>query len=264
MFSAGMLCQLTASVYNDTLPYVTGFWRCEHCIPAMEHRGAAKAHKGAGGGKETDMKFYDVSSEEFREYGRVIEGCEVSEILRVLKERAPVPEDGTVYVPKDDVIQSLEEAKRLALTLFGGVPCEFGYCSGHNTKMNCMEYHRCSEFNLGTEDAVLLLAKQQEIEDGILDTAKVKAFLVPAGTLVEVYATTLHYAPCHADADKGFQMLVVLSDGTNTERPDFAATNPEDAYLTAANKWLLAHEESPEAASGAKVGLKGVNIDISE
>ena len=209
------------------------------------------------------MKFYDVTSEDFREYGRVIEGCEVTQILKALKERAPIPE-GTVYVPKDEVIQSLDEAKRLALTLFGGTPAEFGYCSGHNTKMNCMEYHRCSEFNLGTEDAVLLLAKQQEIENGVLDSAKVKAFLIPAGTLVEVYATTLHYAPCHVDPEKGFQMLVVLSDGTNTEKPDFTPACEEDGYMTAANKWLLAHPDSPEAAGGAKVGIKGVNIDISE
>ncbi len=208
------------------------------------------------------MQIYEVTSPEFREYGRVIEGCEVSQILKVLKEVAPVPADSTVYVAKDEAIQSLDEAKRLALTLFGGVPAEFGYCSGHNTKLNCLEYHRCSEFNLGTEDAVLMLARQQEIEDGILDTAKVKAFRIPAGTLVEVYATTLHYAPCHLDAEKGFQMLVVLADGTNTDRPAFENTCEEDALLTAANKWLLAHPDSSEAKSGAKVGLKGENLDL--
>lgn len=210
------------------------------------------------------MKIYDVTSPEFKEYGRIVEGCEVSRILEVLRKQAPVPKDATVYVPKDEAIQSLDEAKSLALTLFGGTPAEFGYCSGHNTMLNCLEYHRCSEFNLGTEDAILLLARQQEIEDGVLDTAKVKAFLIPAGTLVEVYATTLHYAPCHADADKGFQMLVVLADGTNTEKPALEGRSPEDAYMTAANKWLLAHEDSPEAKSGAKVGLKGENIDISK
>ncbi len=210
------------------------------------------------------MGIYSVASSEFREYGRIVEGCEVSQILKALKEQAPVPADHTVYVAKDEVIQSLEEAKRLSLTLFGGVPAEFGYCSGHNTKLNCLEYHRCSEFNLGTEDFILLLAKQQEIEDGILDTANVKAFRVPAGVLVEVYATTLHYAPCHADPEKGFQVLVVLSDGTNTDKPSIEPACPEDAFMTAANKWLLAHEESDEARSGAKVGLKGVNIDISK
>ena len=32
--------------------------------------------------------------------------------------------------------------------------------------------------------------------DHTYDTSKMEAFLVPAGTAVEVYATTLHYAPC--------------------------------------------------------------------
>ena len=69
-------------------------------------------------------------------------------------------------------------------------------CWGYNTKLNCLEYHRDSEINVGEQDFILLLAKEDEIEDGQLDTAKVKAFRVPAGTAVEVYGTTLHYAPC--------------------------------------------------------------------
>ena len=53
-----------------------------------------------------------------------------------------------------------------------------------------------------------------------LDTAKVKALRVPAEVLVEVYATTLHYAPCHTDAAKGFRVLVALPKGTNTDKPE--------------------------------------------
>ena len=57
-------------------------------------------------------------------------------------------------------------------------------------------------------DMILLLGKQQDIEsDDTYDTAKVKAFFVPAGTVIEVYATTLHYAPCGVDK-KGFRCVV--------------------------------------------------------
>ena len=208
------------------------------------------------------MKIYDVTDKAFSEYGRIIEGAEVSEILEVLRTQTPIPE-GTVYVPDFEPITSLDEAKRLSLTIFGGVPAQFGYCNGHNTKLNCLEYHRCSEFNLGTEDFILIRGRQQEMEDVFFDTDKAKAFRVPAGMLVEVYATSLHYAPCHVDPAKGFQVLVVLSKGTNEARPAFENRSEEDKYLTAANKWLLAHEESSEAAGGAVVGLKGVNIDIA-
>ena len=137
---------------------------------------------------------------------------------------------------EDAALQELPAAVEVSEHLFGGMPCQLGWCNGHNTYLNCLEYHRDSEFNLGTEDFVLLLARQEEIAGGKLDTAKVKAFRVPAGTLVEVYATTLHYAPCHDGGD--------------------------DPQLWACNKWLLAHPDSAEAKAGAYVGLVGENIHI--
>ena len=97
----------------------------------------------------------------------------------------------------------------------------------------------------------------------LLDTSRVMAFRVPAGVLVEIYATTLHYAPCHTDPEKGFHVLVALPRGTNTAAPTIPAPEGEDLYLTACNKWLLPHPDSDEAKGGAKVGLTGDNIDIA-
>ena len=128
-----------------------------------------------------------------------------AEILAALA-NTPLPA-ATDYVAEDAALQELPTAVEVSEHLFGGMPCQLGWCNGHNTYLNCLEYHRDSEFNLGTEDFVLLLARQEEIAGGKLDTAKVKAFRVPAGTLVEVYATTLHYAPCHVDAAKGFRVM---------------------------------------------------------
>ena len=124
------------------------------------------------------MKTYPVTDPEFRAYGRILEGYDTQPIVNALNGHTPLPE-GTAYVPEEPALQELPEAKELAPTLFGGLPVEFGWCNGHNTKLNCLEYHRSSEFNLGTEDFVLILAKQSEIQDGKLDTAACKAFLVP-------------------------------------------------------------------------------------
>ena len=81
---------------------------------------------------------------------------------------------------------------------------------------------------------------------------------------VEVYATTLHYAPCHTDAKEGFRVAVVLPKGTNEARPAISFINDEDNRLWARNKWLLSHPESSEASQGAYVGLAGENIDIKK
>ena len=146
---------------------------------------------------------------------------------------------------------------------YGCMPIQIGWCNGHNTKLNCLEYHRDSELNVGVQDFILLLAKREEMEDGRLDTGKVEAFLCPAGTLVEVYATTLHYAPCSAKSGEGFQVAIVLPKGTNLDKPAILAGNQEDQCLWARNKWLLAHKDSSEAAQGAPVRLDGENIDIA-
>lgn len=207
------------------------------------------------------MKIYSVYDPEFKPYGQVQEGFPVDTLLEVLA-KTPVT-DGVVYTACETQLQALPVQKLLSSNLYGGMPVQLGWCNGRNTKLNCLEYHRDSEFNLGTEDFVLLLAKQDEIVDGVLDTAKVKAFLVPKGVLVECYATTLHYAPCHADAEKGFRVLVALPMGTNGEKPEISVLTAEDKLLWASNKWLLAHPESSEAAAGAYVGLAGKNIDLT-
>ena len=206
------------------------------------------------------MTILSVFDEAFRPYGRVVEGYPTEGILSALAQ-TPVT-DGVVYEPRVQSLHDAKDAETVGEALFGGMPFQLGFCNGHNTKLNCLEFHRDSEFNLGVEDFILLIAKQDEIVDGKLDTSKVKAFKAPAGVLVEVYATTLHYAPCHVDAAKGFQVLVALPAGTNTDyRPECKA-NALDAMLWARNKWLLAHPDSDEAKQGAVVALTGENLDI--
>lgn len=207
------------------------------------------------------MQILSVFDEAFRPYGRVVEGYPVEGILKALAETPCT--DAVVYEPRIESLHQAENAEAIGTALFGGMPFQLGFCNGVNTKLNCLEWHRDSEFNLGTEDFILLIAKQDEIIDGKLDTAKVKAFKAPAGVLVECYATTLHYAPCSAKAGQGFRVLIGLPLNTNTDYRPEGGANVMDAMLWARNKWLIAHPESSEAGQGAYVGLVGENIDIA-
>ena len=208
------------------------------------------------------MTIQSVFDPSFTKYGQVLTGYDLTGLLDTLERVTPVPE-GTEYVPEQPELMALPVCGELSDRAYGGMPIQIGWCNGHNTKLNCLEYHRDSEFNLGTEDFILLLAREDDIEGGKLDTGKVKAFRVPAGVLVEVYATTLHYAPCHTDPAKGFRVMVALPAGTNTAKPALAPRGGDDAWLWACNKWLLAHPDSAEAGQGAAAVLTGVNIDIA-
>ena len=209
------------------------------------------------------MKIYSVFDPEFRPYGRVLTGYDTKALTEALEKHTPLP-DGVEYVPTESALEELPVMAEIRDNVYGGMPVQLGWCNGHNTKLNCLEYHRDSEINLGSRDFILLLGLESDIVDGVLDTATVKAFLVPAGTMVEVFATALHYAPCEAAKGAGFRVMVALPRGTNTEKPVLTPKTEEDTWLTARNKWLLAHPESAEAAGGAHIGLRGINIDIAE
>ena len=204
------------------------------------------------------MKIQKVTDPAFRKYGQVLEGYDFTGLIKEMK-HTPVPED-VIYVPSVEELEALDIMKDLQNKGYGGLPIQIGYCNGHNKKLNAVEYHRNSEINVAVTDLVLLIGHQQDIEpDHTYDTSKIEAFLVPAGTGIEVYATTLHYAPCHVN-EGGFQCVVVLPKGTNTDLTFQTEKTGEDSLMTAKNKWLIAHEEA--AIEGAFNGLKGRNIQI--
>ena len=209
------------------------------------------------------MKTYSVYTDEFKLYGKILQNYDTQSLISAMR-TIPMPESGTAYEPS---ISALEESgifDAMQNRAYGGMPVQIGMCWGYNTKLNCLEYHRDSEFNIGLYDFVLLVAKEDDIVDGKLDTSKVMAFKAKAGDVVEVYATTLHYAPCNATKDGCFKVVIALPKGTNGAKPNITPVYDEDKTLWACNKWLLAHAESDEAKQGAYVGLTGENIDIKD
>jgi len=88
------------------------------------------------------------------------------------------------------------------------------------------------------------------------DSNLTKIFFLPAGTVVELYSTTLHLAPSRISKDP-FNAVIVLPKGTNTPLETMAKE-----LLWMKNKWFMAHADSPTAAKGAYVGISGPNHEI--
>lgn len=215
------------------------------------------------------MKIKSVFSHAFEKYGKVLTGYDVSDLLKKLEETTDCPAGKTIYEPGDKNLEALPIAKQFSDNAYGGMPIQVGYCNGNNTKLNCLEWHRGSELNIPANDIVLLLAPLQAVKNGTLNTSMVEAFYAPKGTIVQVYETTLHYAPCNAVkfgevSKEGFRVVIVLPKDTNTEKPAITEIDFEDKLLWARNKWLIAHADSSEAKAGAFVGLTGVNIDLAK
>lgn len=213
------------------------------------------------------MKILSVKDPAFAKYGRIVTNVDFTELVAAMK-NTPVPE-GVVYEPSVKELEALPVMQKLSDVVYGEMPIQIGYCNGHNTKLNAVEYHRDSEINVAAVDAILILGSLQDVEaDHTYDTSKMEAFLLPAGTAAEVYATTLHYAPCSVEG-KGFQVAIVLPRGTNYplktdhSRAAGTTTDNEDHLITAVNKWLIGHAEGG-LEPGSFLGLKGKNLDINE
>lgn len=206
------------------------------------------------------MKIQNVHDAAFRKYGKIIDTVDCTALIAEMA-KTPAPENDVIYVPSVAELEALPVFADLRDRVYGGMPIQIGYCNGTNNKLNALEYHRDSEINVACTDLILLIGSEQDMEaDYTYDTAKVEAFLVPAGTMIEVYATTLHYAPCSVNGV--FRCVVVLPKGTNEALTAYPEKNGEDSLLFAVNKWLVAHPESGLEADGAFMGLKGENITL--
>lgn len=204
------------------------------------------------------MKIFNVNDNSFKKYGKVLKNYDFKNILAAME--TIECEENVVYEPSVEILENHQDMKILSNEVYGGMPIQIGYCNGYNKKLNALEYHRDSEINIAATDLTLLLGLLQDVnEDFTYDSSKVEAFLVPKGTAIEIYATTLHYAPCNVD-EKGFKCVVVLPKGTNTDIDFNIAKEGENSLLFARNKWLIAHKDANIANAVNKI--LGINITL--
>ena len=198
----------------------------------------------------------NVTTSDFRPYGYLLNG-DFSDVVEYLEEESALPLEGNIYTREDEEMFGLPSSKKIHEMVFGLGEMEAGYCNGHNTKLNCMEFHACPEVNVAGTDMVLLLALPKDIVDGKLDSSKAKAYFVPEGTALVLRPYVLHFSPCMYK-EKPFRCAVFLSGGTNRD----LALKPSDPLLWKENKWLLAHPESKQAKDGAYIGITGENTEV--
>ena len=208
------------------------------------------------------MKVYNVSDPEFKEFGKVLEGYDYTELLKRLAE-TEIPESGIFYTASDKGLEATAAADEMCKRGFGGYPVQLGYVNGKNGDMNCLEYHKGCEFNIAMDDVILILGREQDIEDGKYDSSLCRAFLLPKGVGIEMYSTTLHYAP-FSTSENGYRVICVLPRGTNGKKGEIEIISTEDKMYFGNNKWLMAHPDAPEVADGAYVGITGKNIKMSD
>lgn len=207
--------------------------------------------------KNADIKIYSITDEEFRSFGRIIEDADSSGIIEAAK-AIPLPQEGSAYTASVELLEGLEGVKALEKNMLGELPAQAGYCCGYSSFLNAAEWHSSNEINIAVTPLVLILGHLYDLVNGKISSDDMKAFYVPAGAVVEVYSTTLHFCPCQAERG-GFGCVVILPEGTNVPLDGPS----EDPLLFRKNKWIIAHNEnSPLIERGVMPGISGRNTEI--
>jgi hypothetical protein len=211
--------------------------------------------------KNPTLPFYSVYDPAFKPFGRVAD-FDSAALRESCAKAASMPEAGVAYVPDLPALEATPDFARVRHALRGEGSCQVGCCWGYNTLLNALEYHRASEHNIAVTDLVVLLGLQTDMEGLDLPAGRVTGFYVPAGTTVELYATTLHYAPCQV-SDEGFIDIIVLPRGTNHALELPRPEGYDGRLLWAKDKWLIAHpDDAADVEAGAYPGLHGENFNV--
>lgn len=207
--------------------------------------------------KNPDLPLYSVLDPEFAPYGRVITDIDSKSLIEEAKKIA-LPEEGSAYTPSIEEFEKLPIKDEMQGRFFGALDAQIGYCYGHNSFLNALEWHIGSEINVAVTPFVLFLALQSDIRDNKMDSSSVKAFYVPEGTTVEVYESVLHFCPCET-SEAGFGCVVGLLKGTNIPHE----TPVADKVLFKKNKYLIAHNENTGLIEkGIVAGISGKNLEL--
>lgn len=207
------------------------------------------------------IKVGKVTDKAFAQYGKVISDYDFSGVINFMEQETNIPELGNIYVASVPEMEQMKIKESLEKGFYGEMPIQIGYCNGRNSTMNGLEYHIGSEINVAVTDMVLMLGKLQDVADNKFNANDVEVFFVKKGTAVQLYETTMHFAPCKTNQE-GFKCIVILPNGTN-EPLENDKTQYGDVLLFARNKWLLAHPERKILIEkGAWPGITGENIEV--
>ncbi len=206
--------------------------------------------------KNPGLLIQEATPENFNSYGRLLQGEEFQVLIQALSSKE-IPQEGNRYTADDSSMDFPKIKEFISRTYYSEMPIQIGHCNGHTHALNAFEYHQGNEINFMATDCILMLAHQQDIKDNQIPSCLAELFYFPAGTVIELYGTSLHFAPCALTRD-GFRVGVILPRGTNQPLENA----PSSPLIRAKNKWLIAHPNAPVAQNGAYVGLTGDNITL--
>ncbi len=215
-------------------------------------------------------KIHKISCSRFKMYGRVLEEIDATKLIEVADKFITLPDQmGTQYVTSVEKFEATEGAEAFK-NCFGGMDYEIGHCSGKNSTINGMEYHKSPEVFVAVTDCLQFLTPYHSLEDfSRVGTLNTELFYFPKGSVCIIDPLVMHLAPCSVYKE-GFKSLIILPRFTNESLTDEEtkakneSSDPESQLLLKKNKWIIAHPDRVQLTSqGVPAGVQGENLMVN-
>jgi len=209
-----------------------------------------------------EYKILSIEDPDFKKYGTVYDNYDIGEVTEYMNKNVEISSPENFYTPSNVELEKIPVIQKMGNDIYAFMPIEAGECTGQSTNFSAIEYHQGSETNIMLTDVIMVLGQR-----ATLDTKGVysprddgQIFFVPAGTVVEFYSSTLHYAPIKVH-DSGFSIIVMLIKGSNEELP--AGFKSDNKRIVKQNKFQLVDpSRKDKIAIGVQVGLTGKMIEM--
>lgn len=204
----------------------------------------------------------DISDSEFDNYGKLLEGYDLKKIKDFAERNISIPEKGSYYIPSNAELETFDIIANIKNDIYAGLPIQVGESAGHTSSFSAFEFHQGSEVLLTLSDIILVLGERKQIKNGVFNAEKqAKLFYVPAGSMIELYSTTLHYSPCQV-YDIGFKTIIILIKGTN--KPLEENFTSQNKLVVKQNKFQAVHNSRlDKIEDGVDIGISGKLIEIN-
>ncbi|MFP4364935.1 MAG: DUF4867 family protein [Spirochaetia bacterium] len=208
----------------------------------------------------TKIHLQTVDDSDFKKYGKRVDHV-FSKPLTDFLNTQEIPAEGTEYIRTSSEFENIREMLDIQLLVFGDMRIQAGWCAGNNDSVNALEWHKGSECFIAATDCILALSDIFSIDgNNELDSNKLQWFFVEKGAVLELYATTLHFAPIRT-SESGFMAGIILPRGTNEALTERSGTR--DSLLFMRNKWLICRKGTKQHKAGGYPGLKGEALKIA-
>lgn len=186
----------------------------------------------------------------FKEYAKVI-NIDVEDLLEAMK-NDDIESNYTNYIPSDTTLENHQKVQEISKIVYSEEEFIAGKCFGRSHDILGLEYHNSSEVLLALTDFIYVVGHRWDMEGNYYDSKNLEAFLIPKGTVIEVYSTTLHYNLLNAN-DTPYYAICILPKGTGDP-----LKYGRNGILKKRNKWFIAHASNiAKIQDGDFAGLTG-------